>query len=221
MNADKRIFDPRLYLVIGEGDCAGRPLGEVVRAAVEGGVSLVQLREKTLSTQDFIARARELRALLRPSGVPLIINDDLEVAIAAEADGLHVGQGDVSAPQARAGLGPKAILGLSVGNLQELAESDLRGCDYIGCGPVYATGTKADAGDAIGPSGLASVVHELRGRAEIPTVAIGGISQERVAELAGSGAAGIAVVSAIASAPDPRAAARYLRQAVAQANLKA
>lgn len=214
------LLDLRLYLVLGEQDCAGRPLGEVLRAAVEGGVTLVQLREKTLARDAFVQRARELRALLGPAGVPLIINDDLEVARASGADGLHIGQGDLSPAKARADLGPDAILGLSVGTLAELEASDLRGCDYVGCGPVYATGTKADAGEAIGPEGLASVAREVRERAGLPTVAIGGIKTAQLPDMKNSGAAGVAVVSAIAGAPDPRQAARDLRRAVAKAGLR-
>jgi len=220
MNEARPIFDPRLYLVIGEADCAGRPLGEVLRAAVEGGVTLVQLREKSLPHETFVRRAREVRALLAPSGVPLIINDNLEVALEAEADGLHLGQDDVKPASARANLGPKAILGLSVGSLHELEASDLSCCDYVGCGPVYATGTKSDAGDAIGPEGLKQVAREVRARSGLPSVAIGGIQEKRLPELIGSGAAGVAVVSAIAGAPDPRLAARALRQAIAKAGLR-
>jgi thiamine-phosphate pyrophosphorylase len=219
MSASPRIFDPRLYLVIGEADCAGRPLGQVVRAAVEGGVTLVQLREKTLSQADFIQRARELKALLIPAGVPLIINDDLEVALASGADGLHLGQDDMAPAKARANLGPGAIIGVSVGTLKELAATNLAGCDYVGCGPVYATATKDDAGAAIGPQGLALVAREVRETAGLPSVAIGGISLERLPELKGSGAAGVALVSAIAGAPDPGEAARALRRAVAEARL--
>ena len=220
MTGPKTIFDPRLYLVIGEADCGRRPLGEVLRAAVEGGVTLVQLREKSLPHADFLRRAREARALLAPSGVPLIINDNLDVALEAEADGLHLGQDDMSPAKARANLGPKAILGLSVGSLGELAASDLSPCDYVGIGPVYATGTKSDAGDAIGPAGLKQVADEVRASAGLPCVAIGGIQHDRLTELAGCGAAGVAVVSAIAGAPDPRRAARSLRQAIAKAGLR-
>jgi thiamine-phosphate pyrophosphorylase len=219
MTSSPRIFDPRLYLVIGEADCAGRPLGQVLRAAIDGGVTLVQLREKSLPREDFIQRAREVKALLIPRGVPLIINDDLDVALASGADGLHLGQDDMEPARARANLGPDALLGVSVGSLGELAATNLSGCDYVGCGPVYATATKDDAGAAIGPEGLALVAGEVKEKAGLPTVGIGGISLSRVAALEGSGAAGIAVVSAIAGAPDPGEAARALRRAVAQARL--
>jgi thiamine-phosphate pyrophosphorylase len=206
-----RLFDPRLYLVVGAADCGVRQLGELLSAAVEGGVTLVQLREKNLGEADFIRQAREVRALLRPAGIPLVVNDSLPVALAAEADGLHVGQADLAPAEARAHLGPDAILGVSVGNLEELAATDLTGVDYIGCGPVFATATKGDAGEAIGPEGLAAVAARVR----IPVIGIGGITAEGVERLMGSGAAGVAVVSAIAGAADPKAAARALRKAVA------
>ncbi len=206
-----KLFDPRLYLVIGLADCGGRPLGTVLSAAVEGGVTLVQLREKELDEGAFIQRAREVKALLRPLGVPLIINDSLEVALAVEADGLHVGQSDLSPAQVRAHIGPKAILGVSIGNPEELARTDLTGVDYVGCGPVYGTTTKDDAGSAIGPMGLASIA----GKVSLPVVGIGGITADRLAPLRGCGASGVAVVSAIAGAHDPKQAARDLRKAIA------
>lgn len=206
-----KLFDPRLYLVLGDADCAGRRLGEVVAAAVEGGVTLVQLREKNLDDTAFIQRAREVKALLRPLGVPLIINDSLKVALAVEADGLHVGQGDLSPAQVRAHLGPDSILGVSIGNQDELERTDLTGVDYIGCGPVFGTTTKDDAGAAIGPEGLASVASKVK----IPVVGIGGVTADRLPRLHGCGAKGVAVVSAIAGAADPKQAAGELRKAIA------
>ncbi len=199
-------FDLTLYLVAGEADCAGRPLEEVVTAAVRGGVTLVQLREKSAPEARQVAAARRLKALLAPAGVPLIVNDSLDVALAAEADGLHLGQDDSDPAAARAALGPSRILGLSVGTPEELARSDLSGVDYLGVGPVFATASKDDAGAAIGLEGL----RDLRRRCDLPMVAIGGIKREQATAIAACGFQGVAVVSAICAAPDPAAAARDL-----------
>ncbi|HKY93712.1 MAG TPA: thiamine phosphate synthase [Kiloniellales bacterium] len=210
----KPAFDLRLYLVVGRGDCAGRPLVEVVEAAVAGGVTLVQLREKQLHSAELAALARELLAVLRPLGIPLIVNDDLEAALASDADGLHVGQQDLDAGEARRKLGPDRILGLSISTDAEAHAVDPRIVDYLGIGPVHATPTKTDAGPALGPAGTA----RLRRRwPAIPACAIGGIKAENAAEVMATGVDGLAVVSAIAGAPDPRAAAEDLRNAMLRA----
>lgn len=206
-----RLFDLSLYLVIGSQDTAGRPLTEVVAAAVAGGVTLVQLREKHAPTQQAVELARALRKLLQPSRIPLIINDDLEAAIASEAEGLHIGQEDLSAAEARHRLPPGRILGLSVGSAAEAAGADPALVDYIGLGPVYATPTKSDAGEALLPAGIKALRDLLP---NLPAVAIGGIKQENAAAVMASGVDGVAVVSAIAAAADPAAAARALRQAI-------
>lgn len=198
-----------LYLVIGAGDTAGRPLTEVVAAAVDGGVDLVQLREKHSDTRTLYERARALKDLLDPRGVPLIVNDRLDVALAVDAAGVHLGQEDMPPDVARRVMGPGPIIGLSVSDAAEAATADPAVVDYTGIGAVYATGTKADAGAAIGPAG----VRELRAQVAMPSVAIGGISARNAPELRGTGVEGIAVVSAIAGADDPTAAARELRAA--------
>lgn len=199
--------DLTLYLVVGTGDTAGRPLVEVVRAAVQGGVTLVQLREKTAPTRRQLELARALRGELDGTGVPLIVNDRIDVALAAGADGVHLGQEDMPPDLARRLLGDDMILGLSVGDDAEARTADPALVDYVGIGPAYATGTKADAGTAIGPKGVA----RLHRRVGLPGVAIGGITAENAAALAAAGLEGIAVVSAIAAAGDPEAAARRLR----------
>ncbi len=209
----RRPFDLSLYLVLGSGDCAGRPMTEVVGAAVAGGVTLVQLREKLGGSQARAEFGRALVALLRPLGVPLIVNDDLEAALACDADGLHVGQEDAPAEAARRRLPPDRILGLSVGSAAEALTADPSVVDYVGLGPVFATPTKGDAGLPLGVAGLASLRRAVAG---LPAVAIGGIKQESAATVMAAGVQGIAVVSAIASAADPAAAARSLRQAIAQ-----
>ena len=203
-------FDPRLYLIIGSEAVAGRPLDAVAAAAVAGGVTLVQLREKSASDQDMANLARCLRAVLSPHGVPLIINDRIDVALASGAAGVHLGIDDSPAAAARERLGPEAIIGVSAGTPEEAALVDPRLVDYVGSGSVYPTGTKSDAGAAIGLDGLA----RLRALLPLPMVAIGGIGADTAEAVARVGVEGIAVVSAICSAADPEAAAAGLRAAV-------
>ena len=207
-------FDLGLYLVIGRADCAGRPLVEVVERAVAGGVTLVQLREKQAASAEVATLARSLLALLRPRGVPLIVNDDIAAALAAGADGAHVGQQDLGAAEARRRLGIERILGLSISNDAEAEAVEPALVDYLGIGPVYATPTKTDAAPALEPAGVA----RLRRRwPAIPACAIGGIKAANAAEVMATGVDGLAVVSAIAGAEDPRAAAAALRQAMLRA----
>ncbi len=210
-NKGRTPFDLSLYFVVGRENVGDRDLLDVVQAAVRGGVTLVQLREKAANDEELIALAGTLKRVL-PSEVPLILNDRAELAAEAGADGVHLGQDDGSPAKARAILGPEAIIGLSAGNLAEAAVSDVREVDYIGVGPVFTTGTKGDAGAAIGPKGVLPVKQAL----QRPAVAIGGITLAHAAEVIAAGADGIAVVSAIAGAADPEAAARALRQAVEQ-----
>jgi len=204
-------FDPTLYLVAGSDAVRGRAVADVVAAAVRGGVTLVQLREKTLPDAEVIAAARALIDVLRPLGVPLIVNDRVDLAIAAGAAGVHLGQDDLDAARARALLGPAGIVGVSAGTAAEAATVSAALSDYVGVGSVYPTASKADAGAAIGLSGLRA----LQARLPVPVVAIGGIHAGNAAEVAATGVAGIAVVSAICGADDPEAAARSLRAAMA------
>ncbi|MCH9011775.1 MAG: thiamine phosphate synthase [Proteobacteria bacterium] len=211
--AAKPVFDLTLYLVVGGDAVGGRPLDEVVAAAVRGGVTLVQLREKTRPDAQIVERARALKNLLGPLDVPLIVNDRVEVARAAGADGVHLGQDDLDAARARAILGPDRLIGVSAGTAAEAAHVDKASADYVGIGPVYATPTKLDAGAPIGVVGLSALAAAL---APLPAVAIGGIGSGNAAEVMASGAAdGIAVVSAICGAEDPEAAARALRREIA------
>ncbi len=202
-------FDLSVYFVVGEADVGDRDLLSIVSAAVRGGATLIQLREKDGRQEQVVALARALKAAL-PSDVPLILNDNAEAVLASGADGVHLGQDDGSPSEARALLGPKAIIGLSVGNLAEAAVSDVSEVDYLGVGPVFATGTKADAGAAIGPEGVLPVRQAL----DRPAVAIGGIALDSAESVVAAGADGVAVVSAIAKAADPEAAAHALKQAV-------
>jgi thiamine-phosphate pyrophosphorylase len=203
-------FDLSLYLVTDPAMTARLGLLATVAAAVEGGVTLVQLRHKEAPARDLIETGRALKALLAPRGIPLIVNDRADVAQAIGADGVHVGQGDQPPAIVRSLLGPRAIIGLSVTQEQELGAFDAAAADYVGLGPLFPTGTKLDAAPAIGAAGFS----RLRRRLRCPVVAIGGITAGNAAEAIECGADGIAVVSAICAATDPRAAARNLRTAV-------
>lgn len=198
-------FDLSLYLVAGRSSLAGRDLVATVRAAVEGGVTIVQIRDPNADTEQLIADTRALKEMLRPLNVPLIVNDRIDVLIAAKADGVHLGQDDMRARDARRELGDNFIIGLSVGNPEEFAHSrdDLAAVDYLGVGPIRQTGTKADAGLAIGAEGLGKI-HALT---TLPIVGIGGLGPGDAAAVIKAGAHGIAVVSAICGADDPKAAA--------------
>lgn len=209
----RRPFDLTLYLVTDPRLVAARGLGATVEAAARGGATLVQLRDPGAHGRALVEQARALKALLAPLGIALIVNDRVDVAVAADADGVHLGQDDMAPADARALLGPDRILGLSVGTPAELAASDLSGVDYLGVGPVKATGTKADAGAAIGVAGLAAV----RALTSLPIVGIGGIDAALAAEVVRAGADGVAVVSAVCGAADPEAAAHALKVAIAAA----
>lgn len=179
----------------------------LVLAALRGGVRAVQLRDKRASDAEMIAQARRLLPALRAAGVPLIVNDRLEVALAAGADGLHIGQSDGDPAEIRAALGPGPVLGLSIETEAQAAAMPAGGVDYIGAGPVRATPTKPDHAAPIGFDGLARIAAAA---APVPAVAIGGVGAGDIAQIKSAGCAGLAVVSAIAAAPDPEAAARRL-----------
>lgn len=192
----------RLCLVTDRGLARGRTLLDIVAAAVAGGATMVQVREKDLPTRAFIEEARALKALLAPRGVPLIVNDRADVALAVDADGLHVGQDDMPYATARAMLGPGKIIGLSITHLDQLAEADARAADYLGIGPIFAQATKADAAPPLGLDGLRAAQE----RTSRPLMAIGGIDAGNAGDVIAAGAHGLAIVSAIVAADDPRAA---------------
>ncbi len=194
----------RLYLVTDSGLCAEQGVADTVAAALQGGVSFVQLRDKTASTRARVELATALKAVLADSGVPLVVNDDVEAAVAAGADGVHLGQQDMSPAEARARLGPDRIVGLSCESANQVRAADPATVDYLGIGAVFPTPTKADHNPAIGFDGLA----RLCALSPLPTVAIGGLKAEHAAEVLAAGADGLAVVSAICGQPDPEAAAR-------------
>jgi thiamine-phosphate pyrophosphorylase len=209
----RQVPDLSLYLVADAALCGGRGVEAVVREAVEGGVTLVQVRAKSVPDPDLAALATRLIAILAPTGIGLIVNDRPEVAVAVGAAGVHVGQEDAPADRVRAIIGDRMILGLSIETEAQLARVDPALVDYVGIGPVRPTATKPDAAPAIGFDGLARLV----AASPVPAVAIGGIGPEEAGRAIGAGAAGIAVVSAICAATDPRAAAQGLARAVASA----
>lgn len=206
-----RVEHLRLHLVTDSALCGARDLLSVVEAAVSGGASCVQLREKTLETRAFLERARALKAMLAPLGVPLIVNDRLDVALACGADGVHVGQADMP-PSVVRRLMPAALIGLSIETLEQLHAGEREPVDYFGVSPVFATPTKHDAAPALGLAGLRA----MRALTRRPLIAIGGIDAGNVAEVMAAGADGVAVVSALCAAPDPLEAARRLRAAMHQ-----
>ena len=206
----------QLCLVTDSALANGRSLAGIVAAAVKGGVTLVQLREKTASTRAFIEQARVLKRLLAPLRVPLLINDRIDVALAAGAGGAHVGQQDMPLALARQLLGPAAIIGLSITELGQVRDRDVELADYLGVGPIFAQSTKLDATPPLGLDGLA----EVRRASSKPIVAIGGVSAANADAVRSAGADGIAVVSAIMGADDPRAAAAALVSAPKAGRLK-
>jgi thiamine-phosphate pyrophosphorylase len=207
IGVDPRIF--RLYLVTDSASCGSRHLADVVRAAVQGGVTCVQLREKSLGTPAFLARAHLLKEVLAeaPSPVPLIINDRLDIALACGAEGVHVGQSDMPPEVIREHM-PHALIGLSVESVADARRVGERAApvDYLGVSPVFPTRTKADTAAPLGLNGLAAI----RALTPLPLVAIGGIALVNAAAALSAGADGLAVVSAILAAPDPRQATQAL-----------
>jgi thiamine-phosphate pyrophosphorylase len=213
MNSNTTSVNYSLYLVTDSSLSRGRSTREIVSSALKGGVSCVQLREKDLGIRDFIRKAKALNSLLRPAGIPLIINDRVDVALAAEAAGVHLGQSDMKIEDARRLLGDSCIIGISAECLEDALRAEKQGADYIGISPVFATVTKTDTASPLGLAGI----KKIRSQVSLPLVAIGGINRENCAQVITSGADGIAVVSAIVSAPSPEHAASELRNAVLQA----
>ena len=206
-------FDPALYLVTDTALSRPRTVPDVVRAAVAGGVTAVQVRDKQASRRELYALTLAVREVL-PPGVALFVNDAVDVALLAGADGVHVGQDDLPPAEVRALIGPDRLLGLSAGSPEELAVAlalPAGTVDVVGIGPVWSTPTKPDAGTGLGPAGVAALAADARA-AGLRSVAIGGIDVARAPEV--TGVDGICVVSAICAAPDPEAAARELRAAL-------
>lgn len=198
--------DYRVYLVTDRDLCLGRPLEDIVLAAVRGGAGVVQLREKHASSRDFLELARALVSRIQPLGIPLIINDRVDIALASGAAGVHVGQSDMPPQDARRLMGPDAIVGLSVETKKELAAAANYDIDYVGVSPVFSTPTKTDTATPWGLEGL----RWAREHSSLTLVAIGGIHRNNAEAVIEAGAHSLAVVSELCSAPDPELAARNL-----------
>ncbi|HGY9594487.1 TPA: thiamine phosphate synthase [Vibrio campbellii] len=195
----------RLYLVTDDQQDLAT-LKRVVRKAVEGGVTMVQVREKHGDVRAFIERAQAVKDILKDTDVPLFINDRVDVALAVDADGVHLGQSDMPATIARELIGPNKILGLSIENEEQLTEADSLPIDYIGLSAIFATPTKTNTKKHWGIDGLKMALETT----SLPIVAIGGINESNIPQLSATGVHGLALVSAICHAEDPKAASEYL-----------
>ena len=205
MNVDKK--DLLFYAVTDRHWLNGRTLYSVVKESLDGGVTFLQLREKELDEVHFLEEAKELQQLCREYQVPFIVNDNVDIAISMNADGVHVGQSDMEAGDVRAKLGPDKIIGVSAQTVEQAVLAEKHGADYLGVGAVFPTGSKDDADD-VSYETLKAICEAV----SIPVIAIGGITQENVKELAGSGICGIAVISAIYAQQDIRKASEDLKK---------
>jgi thiamine-phosphate pyrophosphorylase len=203
--------DLRLNAIVDPERSGGRDLAELARLCAKGGATLVQLRDKLSETRAMVETARAIKAVLAPFGVPFVVNDRIDVALAAKANGVHLGPDDMAIEDARALLPKDAIVGLSIKSVAEAEAAPLALIDYVGSGGVYATLSKAQKNAPIGPEGLGRIVAALRRRApSLPVCGIAGIDASNAAAVIAAGADGIAVISALSLAPDPAAAARRL-----------
>lgn len=200
-----------LYAVTDRHWLNGRTLHSVVKESLDGGVTFVQLREKQLDEAHFMEEAKDLQVLCKEYNVPFIINDNVDIALAMDADGVHVGQSDMEAGDVRAKLGPDKIIGVSAQTVEQAILAEKHGADYLGVGAVFQTGTKTDAREV-----EHSVLKEICTKVDIPVVAIGGITQDNVKELSGSGINGVAVISAIFAQKDIETATAKLKSCVEQ-----
>jgi thiamine-phosphate pyrophosphorylase len=210
--------DVRLNAIVDPERANGRPLAELARMVVAGGATLIQLRDKHGTTRRMIEQARAIKAALAGSGVPLVVNDRVDVALVAEADGVHVGQDDMRVEDARRLLGRKAIIGLSIKSVALALAAPIDQLDYVGVGGVYATTSKDNPNPPIGVNGLRDIVDAFRKRRrDLPICGIAGIDAGNAAAVVAAGADGVAVISALSMQADPEAAARELRGVVDQA----
>jgi len=203
-------LDLSLYVVLDPRLMAGRPLLDVARAALRGGATVLQLRDKEAAAPDLVAAAEALAALAHALGARFVINDHVDIAAVVDGTGVHLGPDDQAVTAARALLGPEALIGFSAGTPAEARDAARAGADYLGTGAVYATSSKADAGAPIGVDGLERVVRATG----VPVVAIGGVTPGRAAPCIRAGAAGVAVITAVTLAPHVEDAARALRDEV-------
>ena len=204
MKCDKK--DLLLYAVTDRHWLNGRTLYSQVEEALKGGATFIQLREKELDEEHFLEEAKEIKGLCRRYQVPFVINDNVEIALAVDEDGVHVGQSDMEAGDVRAKLGPDKMIGVSAQTVEQAVMAEQNGADYLGVGAVFPTGSKADALE-VSHDTLKAICKAVK----IPVIAIGGISKENILELSGSGVCGIAVISAIFAKDDIEEAARELR----------
>jgi thiamine-phosphate pyrophosphorylase len=206
--------DLRLYALVDPAVAGGRTLAELA-ASIADSATLVQLRDKQGSTRTMVEEARALRAVLEPKDIPLLVNDRVDVALASEADGVHIGQDDIAPADARLLLGRRAIIGLSVKTLEQARAAPLDLLDYVAIGGVYGTTSKDNTCAPIGIDGLRAMVEAIRARAaHYPVCAIAGINAGNAADVIAAGADGVAVISALSLAPDPQKAAGELRAVV-------
>jgi thiamine-phosphate pyrophosphorylase len=210
-------LDLRVYAIADPGVSGGRSLAELA-TLIAPSTTLVQLRDKTGSTRTLIDEARTLLAVLQPKGIPLLINDRVDVALAAKAQGVHIGWDDMPAEEARRLLGADAIIGLSIKTLEQAAAAPLDVLDYVAIGGVYATSSKDNTSAPIGTGGLRAIATASRARkAKFPICAIAGITAANAGDVIAAGADGVSVISALSLAPQPAQAARELRRAVDEA----
>ncbi len=212
-------LDLRLNAIVDPERSGGRALAELARLCAGGGATLIQLRDKHSETRAMVEEARAIKRALAPFQVPFVVNDRVDVALAAGADGVHLGQDDMAAEDARHLLGAAAIIGLSVKNEREAEAAPVELIDYVGSGGIYVTTSKEQKNAPIGPAGLARIVAVLHGRAQklqkqLPVCGIAGIDASNAAEVIAAGADGVAVISALSLARDPAAASRRLRDIV-------
>lgn len=206
--------DLRLYALVDPAVAGGRTLVDLAQRIADS-ATLVQLRDKHGSARAMVEETRALRDVLEPKGVPLLVNDRVDVALAAEADGVHIGQDDMALPDARLLLGRRAIIGLSVKTVEQAKAAPLELLDYVAIGGVYGTTSKDNTAAPIGVAGLRAIVDAIRARkANFPICAIAGINAGNAADVIAAGANGVAVVSALSLAPDPAKAAQDLRAVV-------
>ncbi|MEE9240725.1 MAG: thiamine phosphate synthase [bacterium] len=210
-------LDPTLIVITDSAILArasGMPMRDAVRAAAAGGATIIQLREKEMGGAALLRMADELRSTLEGSGCAFTVNDRIDIALACGAEGVHLGQEDLPLSRAREVAGGRLGFGVSAGKPEWAAQAAADGADYIGLGPIYPTGSKADARKPIGPEGLAKLLEFAPG---IPAAGIGGVSAENLAPVIRAGAQGVAVIGAVMGAPDPEAATREIRKRIEEA----
>ncbi|HEX2655385.1 MAG TPA: thiamine phosphate synthase [Xanthobacteraceae bacterium] len=215
------MVDLRLYAILDPECAGGRTLPDIARSVASGGATLFQLRDKLGTTREMIERARAIRSVLAPAEIPLVINDRVDVALAAGAEGVHIGWDDMSPLDARQLLGPKAIIGLSIKTIAQVQAAPLDLLDYVCIGGVYATTSKDNPDPPVGIPGLRTILSAARERApHLPIGAIAGINESNAGDVVAAGADGVAVISALSITSDPAKAARRLREIVDQNLLK-